>query len=246
MRVGYVIRTINGRLLARVGRACGEGTVNVAEYLSMIDALRHAFRLGIRVVEVCSDSQLMVRQLTGRYKVKDRRLRRLVREIKDLLPAFIRVSVKWVSRESNLYADQLSRHTVYEEVPLGPTGKSGGRFPRALHAWQAALVRDALARGATEYAMARTFSIPATSVRQIRLNKGYNDASLDNLPEWDSEMFPVEPAPAPAFPAPAVYTTFDEPLTTQRPDGATSDDIPAIQSVFEDVRGQLSDPPPAS
>ena len=210
MRIGYIIKTVEGLVVARVGQYAGEGTINIAEYFAIIAALRHAFRLGFTSVAIETDAQLVARQLSGHYKVKDRKMRRLHREVKDLIPAFSKVTIKWVKRDGNREADDLSRRTVFEQAYLGPIEKSGGRHPRAMRSWQAARVRECAKRGVTEYALARIFAVPATSIRLIRLNRSYNDATLDGTPEWDKRLATPVVEDAEPFPPPSVFTTFPE------------------------------------
>lgn len=235
MRIGYIIQTLSGEVVARVGQSVGDGTVNIAEYLAIIASLRHAFRLGFRSIQLDTDSQLVARQLSGRFKVKDKKLARLYREIKSLVPAFDAVKIKWVPREENNAADALSRESVFEELDHGPRPATKAGHPKALHDWQAVRVREALKRGATEYALGRAFSLPATSVRLIGAGKTYQNATADLMPSYDvPSLFPA-PLVSSGFEAPSVYTTTgenDEAPQTQPPAG--------LIGVSVDVRGDVS------
>lgn len=208
MRIGYAITAQpNGRVIARVGQHVGNGSVNIAEYLAIIAAMRHAFRLGIEAVHLFSDSQLVVNQITGKYRVKDKKLARLYREVVDLRKCFERTKIEWIGREANAVADKLSRETVYEEPHIPRPSKGGGRYAALMLPWQAALARVRLQKNATEYAVARAFNVPATSIRNIRMGRGYKDATLDGLPRWGEEFIFDSNVSVDPFPAPKVFTT---------------------------------------
>src|SRR5919109_4854826 len=88
--IGYVLID-DGRTIEEVSLDTGWGTNNQAEYRGLEAGLRAAKGHGIRDVLVRSDSQLLVRQMKGEYKVKDARLRLLKNEIDHLVSAFDRV-----------------------------------------------------------------------------------------------------------------------------------------------------------
>jgi ribonuclease HI len=82
---------------------------NVPEYLACIAALQEAARRGLRHVEVLSDSELMVKQLNGQYKVKQFKLLKFTQIIKMLTNLFDAVEFEWVPREQNLAGIELDR-----------------------------------------------------------------------------------------------------------------------------------------
>ncbi len=86
----------------------GRGTNNEAEYHGLILGLRHALAAGADEVVVHGDSQLVLRQLEGRYKVKADNLKPLHEEAKALLARFRTTKLTWVPREANADADRLS------------------------------------------------------------------------------------------------------------------------------------------
>ena len=86
----------------------GRGTNNEAEYHGLILGLRHALAAGADEVVVHGDSQLVLRQLEGRYKVKADNLKPLHEEAKGLLARFRTTKLQWVPREANADADRLS------------------------------------------------------------------------------------------------------------------------------------------
>jgi ribonuclease HI len=81
---GYVLEAEDGHVLAAHGEAIGRATNNVAEYRALVAGLVKALELGVDEVEVVSDSELLVRQMTGVYRVKNATLQELWREAADL------------------------------------------------------------------------------------------------------------------------------------------------------------------
>lgn len=109
--IGMVLETADGREVLAWGRAIGKATNNVAEYRALIAGLQQALELGVRRITVQSDSQLMVRQINGQYKVKNAGLQPLHAEAKSLLKRFDEWSIQHVPREENAHADSLAdRH----------------------------------------------------------------------------------------------------------------------------------------
>jgi len=105
---GVVIRTDDGRLIHEGGYFLGRQTNNQAEYTGLIRALERAARCGDQPLTIYSDSELLVRQITGEYRVKNPGLQELYYEVQKLL---IRVSVwkiRHVRREQNSRADELA------------------------------------------------------------------------------------------------------------------------------------------
>jgi ribonuclease HI len=105
---GFVIEAPDGRELSRGSVPLGVQTVNVAEYRALIDGLLEAQRLGVRKVHALMDSQLVVRQLTGEYRVKAENLRPLYQWASKLISSFEEFSCEHVSREHNERADELA------------------------------------------------------------------------------------------------------------------------------------------
>ncbi len=94
--------------IAEEGRTLGEVTNNVAEYEGVIQGLSRCKELGATEVTVRSDSQLLVRQLTGQYKVKAPHLLPMVQKARSLQKAFSKVIYQHVPREENKHADKLA------------------------------------------------------------------------------------------------------------------------------------------
>ena len=110
--IGATIRDERGKLLATISKRIGITTNNVAEYKALIAALQKAVKLGGTQVEIRADSELMVRQLNGRYKIKSAGLRPLYLEVVKLLGQFEAVSLKHIPRELNAEADKLANDSL--------------------------------------------------------------------------------------------------------------------------------------
>ncbi|NLL90017.1 MAG: ribonuclease HI family protein [Dehalococcoidales bacterium] len=106
--IGITIKDEKGNLLKSVSRAIGITTNNQAEYMAIIVALEQAIRLGAKHVELNSDSELVVFQLTGRYRVKKDTLKPLFQKVKELSARFESFKVKNIPREQNSEADALA------------------------------------------------------------------------------------------------------------------------------------------
>lgn len=105
--LGVSIQRPNGDEIDAIAEAIGEATNNVAEYSAVIVGLRRVAEMGGTVVHVRSDSQLLVEQLKGNYKVRKPHLRALHAEVMGLVARFERVTFEHVRREHNVRADEL-------------------------------------------------------------------------------------------------------------------------------------------
>jgi ribonuclease HI len=104
---GYVLEAEDGAVLAAHGEKIGVATNNVAEYSALIAGLGKALELAIAELEVVSDSELMVKQMRGEYRVKNDALRELSTEAGRLARQIGNVSYNAVRREHNELADRL-------------------------------------------------------------------------------------------------------------------------------------------
>jgi ribonuclease HI len=104
---GYVLEAEDGTVLDARGETIGVATNNVAEYRALIAGLEKAVELGIDELEVVSDSELLVKQMQGEYRVKNEALRELNDEANSLERKLGRVLYKAVRREHNELADRL-------------------------------------------------------------------------------------------------------------------------------------------
>ena len=104
---GFVLESEDGTVLAAEGEAIGVATNNVAEYSGLIAGLRRALELQLPAVEVVSDSELMVKQMRGEYRVKNEALRGLFVEAARLARELGSVEYRHVKRAHNELADRL-------------------------------------------------------------------------------------------------------------------------------------------
>jgi ribonuclease HI len=113
---GAVLVEPSGQVVDRIGKFLGTQTNNYAEYMGLLLGLRRARELSVREVEVFADSELMLRQLGGRYQVKSTSLRPLYEEALVLLNDFERVKFVHVPREMNRAADEMSNRAIDERL----------------------------------------------------------------------------------------------------------------------------------
>ncbi len=106
--IGVQITDERGNVVAEIAEWIGETTNNVAEYTAAVEGLRRAAVMGARRVHLRSDSQLLIQQLKGTYRVKAPHLRPLYEQAKQLLAGFDRVQLQHVPREENREADRLA------------------------------------------------------------------------------------------------------------------------------------------
>ena len=104
---GYVLEADDGTVLDARGEAIGVATNNVAEYRGLLAGLEAALERGVEEIEVVSDSELLVKQMRGEYKVKNETLRELVDDAELLARRLKRVTYTAVRREHNELADRL-------------------------------------------------------------------------------------------------------------------------------------------
>jgi probable phosphoglycerate mutase len=127
--IGFVLLS-DGDTLAEVSEDIGWGTNNRAEYRGLIAGLEAARDHGISELAVRSDSQLLVRQMSGEYKVKDKGLRLLKAEASALAEKFDKIRYEYVPRERNDRADTLAKAGAEEAKARGvrgaePPGQTG-------------------------------------------------------------------------------------------------------------------------
>ncbi len=103
----FVLEAADGTVLDARGETIGVATNNVAEYRALVAGLERAFELGVGELEVVSDSELLVKQMRGEYKVKNAALRELSLEAAAIARKLGRVAYTSVRREENELADSL-------------------------------------------------------------------------------------------------------------------------------------------
>jgi len=104
---GAVLIARDGSVMREIGRYLGVQTNNVAEWTALVDGLSAAKELGIASLAIRLDSELVVRQLNGQYRVKHENLRPLYARAKALLAHFDDVDLRHVPRSENKLADAL-------------------------------------------------------------------------------------------------------------------------------------------
>ena len=104
---GYVLEAMDGTVLDARGEAIGTATNNVAEYRALLAGLERAVELGVDELEVVSDSELLVKQMRGEYRIKNEALRALSVEAGRAAREVGSVRYTAVRREHNELADRL-------------------------------------------------------------------------------------------------------------------------------------------
>jgi ribonuclease HI len=115
---GYVLEDEAGTVLDARGEAIGVATNNVAEYSGLIAGLAKALEIGVAELEVISDSELVVRQMTGDYRVKNAGLKPLFEKASGLADRIGKVRYRAVRREHNKLADRLVNEALDAESTL--------------------------------------------------------------------------------------------------------------------------------
>jgi ribonuclease HI len=110
--IGVVVRDTSGRTIYESSRSLGVRTNNEAEYLALIAALEYLKDARASEAEFCLDSELVVRQINGEYKVKEPRLQALHGQVRMLLNAIPRYTIRHVRREENARADELANEAL--------------------------------------------------------------------------------------------------------------------------------------
>ena len=128
---GSVVRAADGTPLVTLGRYIGRATNNVAEYKALITALREALKLGAKRIVIRGDSELIVRQMTGQYKVKSPDLRELYDEAQHLYHQFDQATIEHNLRHKNELADKLANLAMDRRADVTEVTGPGGKNPGA-------------------------------------------------------------------------------------------------------------------
>jgi ribonuclease HI len=138
---GVVIRDPRGEIVTKLKKYIGRMTNNVAEYYGLIAALDYAQAKGVRALRVESDSELLVKQMRGQYKVKSEDLQPLFERAKKMSQSFDSFRIEHVYREQNREADALANEALDEtsggapKSPSAPKSESGSKSePRRVRA----------------------------------------------------------------------------------------------------------------
>jgi len=109
--IGVVLK-VDDRVVENVSKPIGIATNNVAEYTALIEGLKIALDKGYKRVKVYSDSELVVKQLKGIYRVKDEGLSKLYKHVKELEKRFEKIEIVHINRENNKQADRLAKNAA--------------------------------------------------------------------------------------------------------------------------------------
>ncbi len=113
--IGIVVSTPDGKVLDEVAERIGVATNNVAEYRALLRGLERARALDATEVEIVGDSELVARQLTGAYKVKNAAMKPLYAEAVAALRGFRRWGIRSVPRAQNARADELVNQALDDQ-----------------------------------------------------------------------------------------------------------------------------------
>ena len=112
--IGATIEDGEGRLLASISRRIGRATNNQAEYRAVIAALERAVKLGAGEADIYLDSELVVKQVNGSYRVRNAALKPLYRQVKELAASLKDFRISHIPRRQNTGADALA-NTAFKQ-----------------------------------------------------------------------------------------------------------------------------------
>ena len=127
--IGVVLRAADGTPLVTLGRYIGRATNNVAEYRALIAGLEKAKELGAKKIIVHGDSELIVRQMRGEYRVKNVDLRNLYDEAQFLYHQFDEAAIDHNYREKNALADKLVNLAIDRKAEVSDVDESPVEAP---------------------------------------------------------------------------------------------------------------------
>jgi len=110
--IGATIKDERSRLISSISQRIGRTTNNQAEYRAIITAMEKAISLGAKQVDILSDSQLVVRQINGTYRVKKTTLKPLYQQVKQLQGLLEGCTITHIPRQQNIEADTLANQAL--------------------------------------------------------------------------------------------------------------------------------------
>ena len=110
--IGATIKDKRGRLITFISQRIGRTTNNQAEYRAIIAALEEAIRLGAKQVDIKTDSELIVKQINGEYRVKKATLKPLYQQVKQLQGLLDGLTITHILRQQNIEADKLANKAL--------------------------------------------------------------------------------------------------------------------------------------
>jgi ribonuclease HI len=140
----YVIQRDGAPAIEEAG-CIGEATNNQAEYTALIRALEHAARLGSKhPLRIHSDSELLVKQMNGEYRVKDEGLKPLYEQARRLASRFDSVSIRHIPRAQNTWADRLYNSALDSSAPKKPIHHRPNKKPKSPAGRDNAIAEEAI------------------------------------------------------------------------------------------------------
>ena len=128
MAYGWVLDSMDGEdVIASGNRTCGSGTSNIAEYRALIAGLQGAMKIGVDVVHIVGDSQLIVKQVSGVFRVKKPELISHRDRVLELLEHFDSHTIKWAPRRENKRADALVNEVFERKAKRCPKKRKDSR-----------------------------------------------------------------------------------------------------------------------
>ncbi|MBA7678841.1 Bifunctional protein [subsurface metagenome] len=110
--IGVTIKDKRGKLITFISQRIGRATNNQAEYRAIIAALEEAIRLGAKQVDIKMDSELVVKQISGEYRVKKATLKPLYQQVKQLQGSLKGFTITHILRQQNIEADKLANKAL--------------------------------------------------------------------------------------------------------------------------------------
>lgn len=118
---------IDDGVCASGNKTCGTGTSNIAEYRALIAGLQGSLKMGVDIVHIIGDSQLIIKQVTGVFKVKKPELIDHKNRVLELLEHFEDHTIKWVPRKENKLADTLVNEVFERRAKKCPKKRKDSR-----------------------------------------------------------------------------------------------------------------------
>lgn len=196
--IGIMMQDGRGRKVAELGEYLGEATNNVAEYRALIRALREARSRGANEIEIRTDSDLLVRQIKGEYRVKSPHLTPLHQEAVQALETFRRWSIAHIPRGANAAADALANKAIDAATSPARTShrRSSDGAPSARHSSGSARANPVASRRGRAHTIDRAVIAGRDTLEAElpRLADNFDGIlGIGVKSTWDSETIFVEP-----------------------------------------------------
>ena len=124
--IGFVLSAADGTPLVAKGKFIGQATNNIAEYKSLIAGMQEALKLGASKILIRGDSELIVKQMRGEYRVKNPGLRELYEQAQEVLSKFEHATFEHNLRHKNVLADKLANLAMDKRKDVSDADLPGG------------------------------------------------------------------------------------------------------------------------